>query len=140
MVKRLLRQDLVGGIELSGHDVYVDTDAKFGDEVVEAADGRHGGRVLVLDQVPGLVGRVFVASHLAHAVAGQDDSLDAGIEALQMKWEQFDLSSLNLIVDKSQKSDSDLQLHIFISVYAQPVPLIFRNKCIKRADLASSLY
>jgi hypothetical protein len=83
MVKRLLRQDLVRRIELSWHDVDVDTDAKFDEEVVEAADGRHGGSVFVLDQVPGFVGRVFVARHLAQAVPGQDDSLDAGIEALK---------------------------------------------------------
>ena len=82
-MKRLLRQDLICRIKLSGHDVDVDADAELGENVVKVADGRDGGRVLVLHQVPGLVGGVFVARHFAHAVPGQDESLNAGIEALE---------------------------------------------------------
>ena len=84
-MKWLLRQDLICRIKLSRHDVDVDADAELGEKVVEVADGRNGGRVLVLYQVPGLVGGVFVARHFAHAVPGQDESLDAGIEALKSR-------------------------------------------------------
>ena len=83
MMKRLLRQDLICRIKLSGHDVDVDADAELGENVVKVADGRDGGRVLVLHQVPGLVGGVFVARHFAHAVPGQDESLNAGIGSLE---------------------------------------------------------
>ena len=39
-MKRLLRQDLICRIKLSGHDVDVDADAELGDNVVKVADGR----------------------------------------------------------------------------------------------------